>query len=83
MMDELLSKGMKQAKNAILAGSSAGGVATIIHCDRFRSHLPKDARVKCLSDSAFFLHDRESLQGEKRFDRIFEGLVGFQVYHFI
>ncbi|XP_060200751.1 pectin acetylesterase 8-like [Lycium barbarum] len=54
IMEELLAKGMKNAKNAILSGNSAGGLAAMIHCDRFRSLLPSTPRVKCLSDGGIF-----------------------------
>lgn len=40
----------------LYAGCSAGGLATLIHCDYFRDHLPKDADVKCVSDGGFFLN---------------------------
>ncbi|CAH2054378.1 unnamed protein product [Thlaspi arvense] len=56
IMDELLSMGMSDAKQAILTGCSAGGLATLIHCDYFRDHLPKAAAVKCVSDGGFFLN---------------------------
>ncbi|CAF2102476.1 hypothetical protein BRARA_E03089 [Brassica rapa] len=56
IMDELLSMGMSDAKQGILTGCSAGGLATLIHCDYFRDHLPKDAAVKCVSDGGFFLN---------------------------
>nr|GMD86581.1 pectin acetylesterase 8-like isoform X1 [Ipomoea batatas] len=57
IMDDLLAKGMANATNAILSGGSAGGLAVILHCDRFTSRLSPSARVKCLSDSAYFLHE--------------------------
>uniref|UniRef100_A0A1J3JVP0 Pectin acetylesterase n=1 Tax=Noccaea caerulescens TaxID=107243 RepID=A0A1J3JVP0_NOCCA len=56
VLDELLSMGMSTAKQAILTGCSAGGLAALIHCDYFRDHLPKDAAVKCVSDGGFFLN---------------------------
>ncbi|KAL0900543.1 hypothetical protein Bca101_084504 [Brassica carinata] len=56
IMDELLSMGMSDAEQGILTGCSAGGLATLIHCDYFRDHLPKDAAVKCVSDGGFFLN---------------------------
>ncbi|KAE8696579.1 Pectin acetylesterase 5 [Hibiscus syriacus] len=52
IMSELLSLGLSKAKQALLSGCSAGGLATLIHCDDFRDHLPKDAIVKCLADAA-------------------------------
>ncbi|XP_076958017.1 pectin acetylesterase 5-like isoform X2 [Bidens hawaiensis] len=57
MMDELLSIGLSNAQEALLSGCSAGGLATLIHCDDFREILPKNARVKCLSDAGFFLNE--------------------------
>ncbi|XP_018490602.2 pectin acetylesterase 5 [Raphanus sativus] len=56
IMDELLSMGMSDSKQGILTGCSAGGLATLIHCDDFSDHLPKDADVKCVSDGGFFLN---------------------------
>nr|GME08828.1 pectin acetylesterase 8-like [Ipomoea batatas] len=57
VMEDLLKRGMKNAKNAILSGSSAGGLAVILHCDRFQSFLPTGVKVKCFSNSAYFLHE--------------------------
>ncbi|CAN4080415.1 unnamed protein product [Withania somnifera] len=56
VMEELLAKGLKNAKNAILAGSSAGGYPAILYCDRFRDLLPSTSRVKCLVDAGYFVH---------------------------
>nr|GMC65133.1 pectin acetylesterase 8-like [Ipomoea batatas] len=64
VIQELLDNGMGSAQNALLAGSSAGGVATAIHCDRFRRHFSNTSRVKCLSDAGYFFlskkHDQEN-----------------------
>ncbi|XP_022744553.1 pectin acetylesterase 5-like isoform X2 [Durio zibethinus] len=61
IMNELLSLGLSNAKQALLSGCSAGGLATLIHCDDFRNHLPKDATVKCLADAGFFLDEPDVL----------------------
>lgn len=61
LMDELLSIGLSNAKQALLSGCSAGGLATLIHCDDFRELLPKDATVKCLADAGFFLDEKDIL----------------------
>ncbi|KAG6425297.1 hypothetical protein SASPL_115725 [Salvia splendens] len=58
MMDEMLAKGMRNAQNAILTGTSAGGLATILHCDKFRKLFSDEIRVKCISDSGFFIHGK-------------------------
>ncbi|XP_060211192.1 pectin acetylesterase 8-like isoform X4 [Lycium barbarum] len=58
IMEDLQSKGMKNAENAILCGTSAGGLATILNCDKFKSHLPNDATVKCIADAGFFINGK-------------------------
>lgn len=40
---------------ALLSGCSAGGVATVLHCDEFRAMFRGTTRVKCLSDAGLFL----------------------------
>ncbi|WVY98335.1 hypothetical protein V8G54_030486 [Vigna mungo] len=54
-VEDLMSKGMRFAKQALLSGCSAGGLATIIHCDEFRGFFPHTTKVKCLSDAGLFL----------------------------
>lgn len=39
----------------LLAGCSAGGLAVILHCDRFRGLFPSSTKVKCLSDGGLFM----------------------------
>ncbi|XP_047953426.1 pectin acetylesterase 8-like [Salvia hispanica] len=46
IMEELLNKGTGNAHNAILTGFSAGGLSTILHCDRFQALFPNNIRVK-------------------------------------
>ncbi|KAL4346508.1 hypothetical protein GQ457_17G025370 [Hibiscus cannabinus] len=80
IVNDLLSKGLANAHQALLTGCSAGGLATFLHCDSFARMLPK-ASVKCLSDAGFFLDVKDvslnytirstfkavvSLQGVKR-----------------
>ncbi|KAL1541895.1 [Wnt protein] O-palmitoleoyl-L-serine hydrolase [Salvia divinorum] len=56
VIEELMStQGMSNAENALLVGNSAGGLATILNCDRFHSFLPGACRIKCISDSGFFI----------------------------
>lgn len=54
-MEDLMLKGMHFANQALLSGCSAGGLATIIHCDEFRGLFPRTTKVKCLSDAGLFL----------------------------
>ncbi|PNX88380.1 notum-like protein, partial [Trifolium pratense] len=56
VMEDLLAKGMKNAQNAIISGCSAGGLTSLLHCDRFRALLPRGAKVKCISDAGYFIN---------------------------
>ncbi|PNY15324.1 pectin acetylesterase [Trifolium pratense] len=76
-MEELLSKGMKNANQALLSGCSAGGLASILHCDEFRTLLPKSTKVKCLSDAGFFL-DATDVSGGHTLRNLFGGVVNLQ-----
>ncbi|XP_020550810.1 pectin acetylesterase 8-like isoform X2 [Sesamum indicum] len=76
VVDVLLAKGMKNAKNIILAGNSAGGLATILNCDRFRALVPNASRVKCLSDSGFFIR-AQNLPGVEKREKGFADVVAF------
>lgn len=56
VMDDLKTKGLNSAKNVMLSGGSAGALATMLHCDGFRSTFPSTTRFKCLLDGGFFQH---------------------------
>uniref|UniRef100_A0A0D9WBZ3 Pectin acetylesterase n=1 Tax=Leersia perrieri TaxID=77586 RepID=A0A0D9WBZ3_9ORYZ len=77
VMSELLLKGLRHAKQAFLTGCSAGGLATFIHCDNFRALLPKDSRVKCLADGAFFL-DVEDISRKRTMRAFYSDVVRLQ-----
>ncbi|CAH9137237.1 unnamed protein product [Cuscuta epithymum] len=74
VIQELLGKGMDRAENALLLGSSAGGVATAIYCDRFRGFLPSAFRVKCFSDGGYFFLSNHHIKGNQ-FLSFFKGLI--------
>lgn len=74
VMEELLSKGMNDAENALLSGCSAGGLTSILHCDSFRALLPMGTKVKCLSDAGYFIN-AEDVAGESRIATYFEEIV--------
>ncbi|KAK4282638.1 hypothetical protein QN277_013992 [Acacia crassicarpa] len=76
-MEELMSKGMQNADQALLSGCSAGGLATIIHCDGFKSLFPNSTQVKCLSDAGFFL-DAADVSGGRTMRNLFAGVVQLQ-----
>ncbi|GMH11375.1 hypothetical protein Nepgr_013216 [Nepenthes gracilis] len=76
-MEELMGKGMQNANEALLSGCSAGGVASILHCDEFRNLFPRSTKVKCLSDAGLFL-DATDVSGGHTLRRFFQGVVGLQ-----
>ncbi|KAJ6806784.1 pectin acetylesterase 5-like isoform X1 [Iris pallida] len=77
IMDELLSKGLENAKQAFLTGCSAGGLATFIHCDSFRALMPKETVVKCLADAGFFL-DEKDISGKRTMQSFYNEVVHLQ-----
>ncbi|XP_011074219.1 pectin acetylesterase 11 [Sesamum indicum] len=76
VMEDMLAQGMKNAKNAILSGGSAGAWGAILHCDGFRKLIPKASRVKCISDSGFFIHAK-NLYGAKKREEYFADLIAY------
>ncbi|XVF31538.1 hypothetical protein REPUB_Repub16aG0154300 [Reevesia pubescens] len=76
-MEDLMSKGMRNAKQALLSGCSAGGLASILHCDKFRNLFPRTTKVKCLSDAGLFL-DSIDISGGRTLRSIYSGVVGLQ-----
>ncbi|KAH9733802.1 Pectin acetylesterase 10 [Citrus sinensis] len=76
-MDDLMSKGMRHAHQALLSGCSAGGLASILHCDEFRDFFPRTTRVKCLSDAGLFL-DAVDVSGGHTLRNLYSGVVGLQ-----
>ncbi|WMV43124.1 hypothetical protein MTR67_036509 [Solanum verrucosum] len=49
---------VEQVHSAILSGTSAGGLATILNCDKFKCLLSESAKVKCVADAAFFINSK-------------------------
>ncbi|KAF5462319.1 hypothetical protein F2P56_018338 [Juglans regia] len=76
-MEDLMSKGMKNANQALLSGCSAGGLASILHCDEFRDLFPGTTKVKCLSDAGLFL-DAVDVSGGRTLRNMFGGVVNLQ-----
>ncbi|XP_019179027.1 PREDICTED: pectin acetylesterase 8-like [Ipomoea nil] len=74
IVKDLLAKGLKDAKNVLLSGGSAGGLGSIIHCDRFRALFSKNVRVKCHADGALFLRVKNPEQA-KFFATVFRNVV--------
>ncbi|KAL9435418.1 hypothetical protein AB3S75_021650 [Citrus x aurantiifolia] len=76
-MQDLMAKGMQNADQALLSGCSAGGLASILHCDEFRDLFPKTTKVKCLSDAGMFL-DAVDVSGGHTLRNLFAGVVSLQ-----
>ncbi|GMI84420.1 Pectin Acetyesterase 12 [Hibiscus trionum] len=76
-MEDLMSKGMRHANQALLSGCSAGGLAAILHCDEFRNMFPGATRVKCLADAGLFL-DTVDVSGGRTLRSMYSGVVGLQ-----
>eukprot|EP00252_Welwitschia_mirabilis_P006750 TRINITY_DN1765_c0_g1_i1.p1 TRINITY_DN1765_c0_g1~~TRINITY_DN1765_c0_g1_i1.p1 ORF type:complete len:250 (+),score=33.27 TRINITY_DN1765_c0_g1_i1:100-849(+) len=74
VMDDLKAKGLQNAEQALLSGCSAGGLAALIHCDRFRDLLPRANKVKCLSDAGFFV-DVKDVSGGNYISTFFQQVV--------
>uniref|UniRef100_A0A2P2L3Y0 Pectin acetylesterase n=1 Tax=Rhizophora mucronata TaxID=61149 RepID=A0A2P2L3Y0_RHIMU len=77
-MEILMSKGMQNANQALLSGCSAGGLASIIHCDEFRALFPQSTKVKCFSDAGLFL-DVLDVSGGHTLRNMYRGVVSLQV----
>lgn len=74
VMEDLMEKGMKNAENAILSGCSAGGLASILHCDSFKNLLPTGTNVKCFADAGFFLNAKD-ISGAQHIQNFYSDVV--------
>ncbi|XP_039831981.1 pectin acetylesterase 9-like isoform X2 [Panicum virgatum] len=77
IITDLLQKGLAKAKNVLLSGCSAGGLATFFHCDSLKERLGGATTVKCLSDAGFFL-DLTDISGNNNMRKFFSSLVSLQ-----
>ncbi|VFQ59360.1 unnamed protein product [Cuscuta campestris] len=72
VVEDLMAKELKNARNVLLAGGSSGGLGVMVHCDRFRRLFSRNVRVKkCYTDSSLFLH-----VGDPRRARFFNDVFG-------
>ncbi|XP_022899218.1 pectin acetylesterase 12-like, partial [Olea europaea var. sylvestris] len=76
-IEDLMSRGMHNADQALLSGCSAGGLASILHCDEFQSFFPGSTKVKCLSDAGLFM-DAVDISGGHTLREFFGGVVSLQ-----
>ncbi|KAL9233440.1 hypothetical protein vseg_008441 [Gypsophila vaccaria] len=75
-MEELMANGMRTADRALLSGCSAGGLASILHCDEFAALFSGHTKVKCLSDAGLFL-DAMDVSGGHTLRTFFHGVVTY------
>nr|DAD36401.1 TPA_asm: hypothetical protein HUJ06_007042 [Nelumbo nucifera] len=74
VIEDLLKKGMKNAEYALLSGCSAGGLASILHCDSFHALLSIGTKVKCLADAGYFVNLKE-ISGREHIKSYFNDVV--------
>lgn len=59
MKDLLENRGLANATDVVIAGSSAGGLATFLHCDKWANSINLASRGKtkvvCSPDSGYFM----------------------------
>jgi len=60
---DLLAKGLNKATDVIITGCSAGGLATYLHLDYWRSIIPSSTMVRGIADAGWFL-DTTSITGK-------------------
>ncbi|KAL3515843.1 hypothetical protein ACH5RR_022745 [Cinchona calisaya] len=76
-IQDLMTKGMRFADRALLSGCSAGGLASILHCNEFRELFPSSTKVKCLADAGLFM-DSIDVSGGHALRNFFSGVVKLQ-----
>ncbi|XP_047971190.1 pectin acetylesterase 8-like isoform X1 [Salvia hispanica] len=74
IIEDLLAKGMSHAQNAVLSGCSAGGLTSILHCDKFKSLVPASAKVKCFADAGFFINTKD-VSGAQHIEQFYNDVV--------
>ncbi|XP_051129365.1 pectin acetylesterase 8-like [Andrographis paniculata] len=74
VVEEFLGLGMVDAHNVLISGSSAGGLTTMLHCDKFKELLPWTIHVKCLADAGYFLHVN-TISGAPHFESFYAEVV--------
>ncbi|KAM3336610.1 hypothetical protein ACQJBY_030556 [Aegilops geniculata] len=77
VIGELMEKGLSNATQVLFTGCSAGGLATILHCDDFSARFPQQVSVKCFADAGFIL-DVKDISGERSFWSFFNRVVQLQ-----
>ncbi|XP_050889537.1 pectin acetylesterase 8-like [Lathyrus oleraceus] len=74
VIEDLLAKGIKNAKNTILSRCSAGESTSILQYDRFRTLLPAAAEVKCVSGAGYFINVK-AVSGAQHIEQFYSQVV--------
>ena len=72
-MDDLLEGGLQHAREVVLSGTSAGGLAVMLHTDYIRDRLPDHVQLHSLADSGFFL-DVPNRKGKTAFRKTMQNV---------
>jgi hypothetical protein len=76
LMVDLDRRGMSGATEAVLAGCSAGGTATYLHCDAFAGRFSTDTtKVRCVADAGYMPDFNSTKPGYNRLREMFGGVV--------
>uniref|UniRef100_A0A3Q7HQT6 Pectin acetylesterase n=1 Tax=Solanum lycopersicum TaxID=4081 RepID=A0A3Q7HQT6_SOLLC len=82
IMEDLWSKGLESAENVRIycnsIGISAGGLATILNCNKFKCLLPENAKVKCVADAGFFINGK-TINGTSYIQEMYHKIVNLHV----
>ena len=74
LMRDLLKRGLEDAREVLLTGDSAGGLAVLIHADYIKSLLPERAKMLAVSDAGYFV-DMQTSHGDNRMRKKFSSVV--------
>lgn len=75
VVKDLLNRGVQEAKEMLLVGSSAGSLAVLFHSDYIKSKVPSTTKVRAVADSGFFADLRTHYGVHKLRDRFRSVLV--------
>jgi hypothetical protein len=79
-IDTMLDLGLRTAKEVILKGCSAGGLATILHLDYFAQRVKQanpNIRVVGMPDAGFFM-DHNSSAGQPSYTPVYQYVANMQ-----
>ena len=72
--DLISTRGVRNASDVLLSGSSAGSLAVLIHADFIKAQLNPQTKVRALSDSGYFI-DLETHYGTKKTREMYKSML--------